>query len=124
MKTINNIILFLAVALGPLTANGQRTGSSGTPIVVGSVIAIVQSGANPASQKQEITRRIGKTVVEELGLQPSKIDSIQKMPYADLVAATQRALKKVGEQLTAEGYPKTGYGFCMSPTLDGVTFYK
>ena len=43
MKTINNIILFLAVVSGPLAANGQRTGSSKTPIVVGSDIAIVQT---------------------------------------------------------------------------------
>jgi para-nitrobenzyl esterase len=80
---------------------------------------IVQSGASPRFQKQEITQRIGKAVVEELGLQPSQVDSIQKIPYPELAAATERALNQVREQLTAEGNPPMGFGFGMSPTLDG-----
>lgn len=81
--------------------------------------AVIQSGANPKFQKQEITRRIGKTIVAELGLEPSQVDSIQKVPYDDLAAAAQRAMKKVREQLIAEGKPPKGYGYGLSPTLDG-----
>jgi para-nitrobenzyl esterase len=81
--------------------------------------AVVQSGANPRFQKQEITNRIGEAFVTELGLEKSEIDSIQKIPYTDLVASYQRALKKVREQLTEEGNPPAGYGFGLSPTHDG-----
>jgi len=81
--------------------------------------ATIESGWQPEYQKQEISRRIGRAVVQELGLQPSQIDSIQKMPYAELAAATQRALKKIREQLTAEGNEPKGYSFGLIPTLDG-----
>ena len=81
--------------------------------------AIIESGWNPEYQRQEISRRIGRAVVQELGLQPSQINSIQKMPYAELAAATQRALKKIREQLTAEGNEPKGYSFGLIPTLDG-----
>jgi len=80
--------------------------------------AIIESGWNPKYQKQEITRRIGKTVVDELGLESSQIDSIQKVPYSELAAATLRALKKVREQLYSEGNAPKGY-FGLGPTLDG-----
>lgn len=81
--------------------------------------AVVQSGVYPRFQKQEITRRIGEALVTDLGLKPSEIDSIQKIPYTQLVASYQRAMKRVKEELTAEGNPTTGYGFGLSPTLDG-----
>lgn len=81
--------------------------------------AIIQSGANPEFQDQKITKKIGKTIVSELGLSSSNIDSIQKVPYSDLVDAAQRAFKKVREQLVDEGKNPSGYGFGMSPTLDG-----
>jgi para-nitrobenzyl esterase len=81
--------------------------------------AVMQSGWNPGFQKPQITRRIGKRVVAELGLQPAQIDSIQTVPYTDLVAATQRALKKVRQELTEEGNPPSAYGLGLSPTLDG-----
>jgi len=81
--------------------------------------AIVQSGTSPRFQEQEITRRIGKALVEELGIEPSEIDSIQKVPYTDLAAAAQSALKKVRKQLADEGRSQMGFGFGMSPTLDG-----
>lgn len=79
--------------------------------------AIIESGWQPEYQKQEISQQIGKAVVQELGLQPSQIDSIQKVPYKVLVAATQRALKKIREQLTAVGNDLKSFG--LIPTLDG-----
>ena len=81
--------------------------------------AISQSGTSPRFQKREVTGRIGKALVEELGLQPSQIDSIQKVPYPDLAAAAQRAMDKVREELTAEGHAPKGFGFGMSPSQDG-----
>jgi para-nitrobenzyl esterase len=81
--------------------------------------AVVQSGANPRFQKQDVTKRIGEALVEELDLKSSEIDSIQKIPYTTLVASYQTALKKVRDELTKEGNPPKGYGFGLSPTQDG-----
>lgn len=81
--------------------------------------AVAQSGTNIRFQKQELTQRLGKAVVEELNLQPSQIDSIQKVPYADLSAATQRAMRKVGKELVAENNPDIGFRVGLRPTLDG-----
>lgn len=82
--------------------------------------AIVQSGVWSDFQEQAITKRIGAAVLNELGLIPSKVDSIQKVPYEKLAAAGARALQKVREQLTAEGKPMTGFRFGWSPILDGT----
>lgn len=81
--------------------------------------AIVQSGIWADFQEQDISKRIGMAVVNELGLIPSKIDSIQKVPYEKLVAAGNRALQKVRQQMTAEGKAIPGFRFGWSPILDG-----
>lgn len=82
--------------------------------------AIVQSGAGARFQEPEVTTRIGAAVVEILGLKPSQIDSIRKVPYPQLAAAAKKALQKVREQLAAEGKPVTGFGFGWSPVRDGT----
>jgi para-nitrobenzyl esterase len=81
--------------------------------------AIVQSGVWSDFQDPAITKRIGAALLTELGLIPSKVDSIQKIPYDKLAAAGTRALQKVREQLAAEGKPVTGFRFGWSPVLDG-----
>lgn len=83
--------------------------------------AIVQSGIWSDFQDQAISKRIGSAVLNELGLIPSKVDSIQKVPYDKLVAASNRALQKIREQLAAEGKPVgPGLRFGWTPTLDGI----
>jgi para-nitrobenzyl esterase len=82
--------------------------------------AIVQSGVWSDFQDPAITKRIGAALLTELGLIPSKVDSIQKIPYDKLAAAGTRALQKVREQLAAEGKPVTGFRFGWSPVLDGT----
>jgi para-nitrobenzyl esterase len=83
--------------------------------------AIVQSGIWANFQDQEVSKRIGSAVLNELGLIPSKVDSIQKVPYEKLVAAGNKALQKVREQLAAEGKSVDGMGlrFGWTPTIDG-----
>lgn len=83
--------------------------------------AIVQSGVWQDFQDQQISKRIGSAVLNELGLIPSRVDSIQKVPYEKLVAASNKALAKVREQLKAEGKSVDGLGlrFGWTPTLDG-----
>lgn len=82
--------------------------------------AIVQSGVWSDFQDPAITKRIGAAVLTELGLIPSKIDSIQKVPFDKLAAAGARALQKVKDQLAAEGKPVTGFRYGYSPILDGT----
>ncbi len=82
--------------------------------------AVVQSGANPKFQDQNITKRIGQALVDDLGLKNSEIDSIQKIPYEVLVTSYKNAIEKVREELNAEGNPPNGFKFGPSPTLDGV----
>ena len=81
--------------------------------------AVVQSGANPRFQKQELTRRLGRAVAQELKIRPSQIDEIQTVPYNELAAAAQRAMNKLREQLIAEGITDTKDAPGFAPTLDG-----
>lgn len=81
--------------------------------------AVVQSGANPIFQEQKITKRIGVEFVKNLGLTESTLDSIQKVPYSELVVAYEQAMDTVRKQLTNEGNPPQGYRFGPSPTIDG-----
>jgi para-nitrobenzyl esterase len=82
--------------------------------------AIVESGSYLSSfTEQSISKRIAAAVLEELHLQPSQIDSLQKIPYEDLNAASKKALTKVAAALKAEGKPVPGFGLSWGPTLDG-----
>ncbi len=112
---------------GNVTIFGQSGGGGKVTTLMSSPVAkglfhkaIVQSGVWSDFQDQEISKRIGSAVLNELGLIPSKVDSIQKVPYEKLVAAGNKALAKVREQLVAEG-KMTGNGlrFGWTPTIDG-----
>jgi para-nitrobenzyl esterase len=82
--------------------------------------AIVESGIWSDFQSQDVSKRVGSAVLNELGLIPSKVDSIQKVPYEKLAAAAQRALKKVQDQLKEEGKPVGMFGLGWSPVKDGT----
>lgn len=83
--------------------------------------AIVQSGVWSDFQQQDVSKRIGAAVLKELGLSPSTVDSIKKVPYDKLVDAGNSALQKVREQLAAEGKPVApGLRFGWGPTMDGI----
>ena len=53
--------------------------------------AIVQSGSMLRTMEQKYSRRIGSAVMEELGLNASQIDELQKVPYDKLLAAGDKA---------------------------------
>lgn len=114
---------------GNVTIFGQSGGGGKVSTLMSSPLAkglfhkaIVQSGVWADFQEQLISKRIGAAVLNELGIIPSKVDSIQKVPYDKLVAAGNRAQAKVREQLKAEGVQTDGLGlrFGWTPTLDGV----
>ncbi len=111
----NNVTIF-----GQSGGGGKVTTLMNSPAAKGLFHkAIVQSGIWADFQDQSITKRIGSAVLTELGLIPSTVDSIRKVPYEKLAAAGMRALQKVREQLAAEGRPVNGFRFGWSPVLDG-----
>ncbi len=78
--------------------------------------AIVQSGSYITSfTEKSVTQRIAAAVLDELHLQPSQVDSLQKISYDVLNEAGKKATRKVSAELRKEGKPGAGWG----PALDG-----
>ncbi|NJM25369.1 MAG: hypothetical protein HC859_07660 [Bacteroidia bacterium] len=68
---------------------------------------------------QEVMQRVAASVLAELKLTPSSVDSIQSVPFPQLAAAGKNAIAKVQQQLVAEGKPVTPLvGLTWGPTLD------
>lgn len=82
--------------------------------------AIVQSGSLISGfMEKSVAQRVAAALLEELGLQASQVDSLQKISYDQLSAASKKALRKVQDALTKEGKPVTGFGLGWGPVLDG-----
>ncbi|WP_294590348.1 carboxylesterase/lipase family protein [uncultured Bacteroides sp.] len=79
--------------------------------------AIVQSGSMLRTMESKYSRRIGAAMVEELGLKPSEIDKIQKLPYETLLAAGEKAIAKVRAEADKEGVSSFIFGW--APTVEG-----
>jgi len=68
--------------------------------------AIVQSGSYITSFNDKTSsQRVATALLEELHLQPSQVDSLQKIPYDVLNAASKKAMQKAGAALRKEGKP-------------------
>jgi len=82
--------------------------------------AIVQSGSYITGfTEKSVSQRVAAALLEELGLQPAQVDSLQKISYEQLNAAGKKALRKVQEALVKEGKPVGGFGLGWGPILDG-----
>jgi len=82
--------------------------------------AIVQSGSYITGfTEKSVSQRVAAALLEELGLQPAQVDSLQKISYEQLNAAGKKALRKVQEALAKEGKPVGGFGLGWGPILDG-----
>lgn len=82
--------------------------------------AINQSGSFRSTMRDKsVTQEIGAEVLKQLGLDANQIDSLQKVPYAVLNDAGNRALKVVNDK-----YNKGGGGMGLNagwgPSLDGT----
>lgn len=116
----DNVTIF-----GQSGGGGKVTALMSSPLAKGLFHkAIVQSGVWSEYQDQSVSKRIGSAVLNELGLIPSQVDSIKNVPYEKLVAAGNKAIAKVREQLTTEGkISGSGLGAMLrlgwSPTIDG-----
>jgi para-nitrobenzyl esterase len=82
--------------------------------------AVIQSGGLGLKfHEKEVTARVAAGVLAELKLQPSQIDSLQKIPFATLAAAGKKAIGKVNEELKAEGKMTGVFGLSWGPCHDG-----
>ena len=80
--------------------------------------AINESGAfRTAMVDKKVTQAIAAEVLKALNLQPNEVDSLQTIPYAQLVAAGRTALKVTADKMKAEGKPVQGLGW--GPSVDG-----
>jgi para-nitrobenzyl esterase len=82
--------------------------------------AIVESGSYITSfNEKSVSQRVAAALLDELHLQPSQVDSLQKISYDVLNAASKKALQKVGAALRKEGKP-ANVGW--NTVLDGDMF--
>ena len=65
--------------------------------------AIVESGSITYLMAPKYSRRIGAATVEFLGINPSRIDEIADVPYAELLEANRKAISKVRDEASADG---------------------
>ena len=82
--------------------------------------AIVESGSYiTAFTDKSVSQRVAAALLDELHLQASQVDSLQKLPYDQLNAAGNRAIRKVASELKKEGKPeRVGW----NAVLDGEMF--
>jgi para-nitrobenzyl esterase len=80
---------------------------------------IVESGSYlNAFIEESIAKKVGAALLDELGLQPGQVDSLQKIPYERLNAAGSKALVKVQQSLKPEERP--AFGLEWGPVHDGI----
>ncbi len=82
--------------------------------------AINQSGAfRGGILEKEDTQAITLETLSILGLDDSKVDSLQRIPFSALANASSKALKNVEAKMRAEGKPIMGFGLGWGPSQDG-----
>ena len=82
--------------------------------------AISQSGVVSNFREPGITRQISSELLNELKLQPSQVDSLQRIPYNELILASKKAIAKVQKQFKEEGKGFNNFGIEWSPVHDGT----
>ena len=82
--------------------------------------AINQSGAGRGTMlDKSTTQAITAEVLRTLNISAEKVDSLQKVPFALLANAGNKALQSVAAQLKAAGKPVVGFGLSWGPSVDG-----
>jgi para-nitrobenzyl esterase len=80
--------------------------------------AIVQSGSYVTHFiDPDISKRVAAELLNELGLKPDQVDSLQTMPYERLGAAGQQAIEKIKQSLKPE--ETFNFGLEWEPVHDG-----
>ncbi|MGI6243716.1 MAG: carboxylesterase/lipase family protein [Prevotella sp.] len=81
--------------------------------------AIVQSGSGATFMPDKYSRKIGELTAEYLGLSADRIAEIEKVPYAELLAAGTKACKEVKKAADAAGESARVSIWGWMPTKDG-----
>ena len=85
--------------------------------------AIVQSGSITTLLEPKYSRRIGAATVQNLGLNPSKIDEIKNVPYEKLLEAYNKAIASVRDEAVQDGALPENFLdmilFGQTPVVDG-----
>lgn len=112
----DNVTIF-----GQSGGGGKVTCMMNTPMAKGLFQkAIVESGSYiTAFTEKSVSQRVAAALLEVLNLQPSQVDSLQKIPYDLLNAASKKAVAKVSGELKKEGKPANA-GW--NAVLDGEMF--
>ncbi len=82
--------------------------------------AVVQSGSTLSTMTSEMSRRIGRETVRQLGLTAGNIGEISKIPSEKLLAAGTAAVETVRKQAEAENGTGGAFIFGWAPTVDGA----
>lgn len=83
--------------------------------------AINQSGSFRSNMlTKETTQRIATATLKELDIASDEVDRLLDLPFAELAAASGRALKTVEGELRAAGEEVGGFGLGWGPSVDGV----
>lgn len=82
--------------------------------------AVNQSGsARMRILEPATTRAITAELLRDLKIAPRDVEKLKTIPYAELAAAGQRALKTVETRLQAQGLNFPGFGLNWGPSRDG-----
>ncbi|AMR33664.1 carboxylesterase [Mucilaginibacter sp. PAMC 26640] len=112
----NNVTIF-----GQSGGGGKVTCMMNTPSAKGLFRkAIVESGSYVTSfSEKTVSQRVAAALLNELHLQPSQVDSLQKISYETLNLASKKAIGKVSGDLKKEGkHAPVGW----NAVLDGEMF--
>jgi para-nitrobenzyl esterase len=112
----DNVTIF-----GQSGGGGKVTCMMSTPMAKGLFQkAIVESGSYITSfTEKAVSQRVAAALLDELHLQPSQVDSLQKIPYNVLNDASKKAIRTVNAALKKEGKP-ANVGW--NAVLDGDMF--
>lgn len=80
--------------------------------------AIVQSGSMNKVMTRRYSSRIGERTLRELGLKSSEVEKLTAVPYAELLAAGERAVAAVKAEAEQAGEADS-FLFGWMPTVDG-----
>lgn len=81
--------------------------------------AIVQSGVVSQFRTRDITRRMSATLLELAHLNADQVDQLQQMPFEELLAKGNEAIKQVAAALHKEGNTMDAFTVGWGPSVDG-----
>lgn len=76
--------------------------------------AVALSGNTVRANDRAYAEQLGAAVLAEAGLEPSQLDALQQMPWADYLALAERARTRLEQA-------QSGYRSGFAPVADGVT---